>query len=32
LAERFEIVPLGEYARSLGEGARPLRLKPAWKA
>jgi hypothetical protein len=31
LAERFEIVPLGEYVRGLAKTARPLRLKPAWK-
>ncbi|MDD8026480.1 MAG: polysaccharide deacetylase family protein [Acidobacteriota bacterium] len=29
LAERFEIVPLGEYARGLAAGPRPLRVRPA---
>lgn len=31
LAERFEVVPLGEYVRGLPEAPHPLRLKAAWK-
>jgi len=29
LAERFDLVPLGEFAHSLEAGPRPLRLRPA---